>query len=251
MVNLEWTPRLEKAFKKLQAKSQSSSTTPSLNPVETSTLKEVNSVLEKPNGPEYVDVDLIKRVSALLLKYATSSNTDLKEAVDSNDTSEDWIHAMVKGSSVYVPKPAEKERSPELDRIMEGVKAQLAEKEYQRMVSTIDPNTNSNSLASGIKQDLRELKDVKAHMIGIVNVLYTGAAVFTAVFLISAHFTDDLGMRVLLAFLAFILIVACEAYLYSRHVSEATALPKKKKNLSKLPDNAVITTKTFLKEKTL
>ncbi|KAF9168176.1 hypothetical protein BGX21_003489 [Mortierella sp. AD011] len=255
MVNLQWTPRLEKAFKKLQTKSRSSSVALSLNPLETRTLKEVDSILEKPNGPECVDVDLIKRVSALLLKYSSSASNNgggecSKESVDSNDTSEDWVHVMIKGSSVYVPKPAPKERSPELDRIMEGIKAQLAEKEYQRMISSIDPNANGNLIASSIKQDLKEMKDIKAHMIGIVNVLYTGVAVFTAVFMISAHFTDDLGKRVLLAFLGFVLIVACEAYLYSRHTSDVTAAPRKKKEImSKLPYDAVVTTKSSIKEK--
>lgn len=74
---------------------------------------------------------------------------------------------------------------------MEGIKAQVAEKEYQRMVSSI--NGPTNTVASHLRQDIQDLKDVKAHAIGIVNVLYTGAAVFTAVFLISKHFTDDLG----------------------------------------------------------
>jgi hypothetical protein len=86
-------------------------------------------------------------------------------------------------------------QSPELERLMDGIKAQLAEKEYQRMVSNIDPDTlNASSIASGIRQDMKDMKEVKAHAIGIVNVLYTGAAVFTAVFMISAHFTEDLGM---------------------------------------------------------
>ncbi|KAF9560683.1 hypothetical protein EC968_006081 [Mortierella alpina] len=100
---------------------------------------------------------------------------------------------MVRGSGVYIPKAAPKERNPELERLMEGFKAQVAEKEYQRMVSSIDPNASS-SMANNIRQDLKDLKDVKAHSIGIINVLYTGGAVFTAVFLISAHFTQDLGM---------------------------------------------------------
>lgn len=78
---------------------------------------------------------------------------------------------------------------------MDGIKAQLAEKEYQRMISNIDPDTfNSSSIASGIRQDMKDMKDVKAHTMSIINVLYTGAAVFTAVFMISAHFTEDLGM---------------------------------------------------------
>lgn len=76
---------------------------------------------------------------------------------------------------------------------MDGFRAQVAEKEYRRMVSSVDPNASS-SVANNLRQDLKDLKDVKAHTIGIINVLYTGGAVFTAVFLISAHFTQDLGM---------------------------------------------------------
>ncbi|KAF8984043.1 hypothetical protein BGZ46_008964 [Entomortierella lignicola] len=197
MVSLVWTPRLEKAFRKLQTNSKSSSETLPLNSAEKSTLQEVDSVLENSSKPECVDVDLIKRVSALLLRYGSRDNTsndkETKEDTDANDSSEDWIHVMVKGSYVYVPSPAPKERSPELERIMDGVKAQLAEKEYQRMISSIDSNANNDSIANGIRKELKEMKDVKAHMIGIVNVLYTGVAVFTAVFMISAHFTEDLG----------------------------------------------------------
>lgn len=74
---------------------------------------------------------------------------------------------------------------------MEGIKAQVAEKEYQRMISSI--NGPTDSVATHLRQDIHDMKDVRAHAIGIVNVLYTGAAVFTAVFMISKHFTDDLG----------------------------------------------------------
>lgn len=77
---------------------------------------------------------------------------------------------------------------------MDEIKAELAEKEYQRMISGVGSGSNTNSISGGIRQDLKELRDVNAHMIGIINVLYTGAAVFTAVFLISSHFTEDIGM---------------------------------------------------------
>ncbi|KAG0263944.1 hypothetical protein BG011_007777 [Mortierella polycephala] len=156
---------------------------------------------------------------------------------------------MIKGSGVYIPKPAPKERNPELDRIMEGVKAQIAEKEYQRMVSSIS-TSNDSSVAHNIRQDIKEMQDVKAHAMGIINIIYTGAAVFTAVFMISSHFVQDLGMRVLLAFFSFVLIVACEAYLYLRHASSATAGPSKKRT-KKSPDDVIVTTRTFIKEKSL
>ncbi|KAG9325158.1 hypothetical protein KVV02_003575 [Mortierella alpina] len=206
MVCLEWTPRLERAFRKLQNTTKHGAP-PLINEEDQQTRSEVDTLLGT-QALECVEMDLIRRVSVLLRKY-NSSSIDDKGA---GEASEDWIHVMVQGSGVYIPKAAPKERNPELDRLMEGFKAQVAEKEYQRMVSSIDPNASS-SLASNLRQDLKDLKDVKAHTIGIINVLYTGGAVFTAVFLISAHFTQDLGMRILLSFLAFVLIVACEAYL--------------------------------------
>jgi hypothetical protein len=87
-------------------------------------------------------------------------------------------------------------QSPELERIMEGIKAQVAEKEYQRMISSIDSNGDNGPLTIGssLRQDMKEMQEVKAHLTGIINVLYTGGAVFLAVFLLSSHATDDLGM---------------------------------------------------------
>lgn len=78
---------------------------------------------------------------------------------------------------------------------MDNIKAQVAEKEYQRMVSSIDASAGESlSIGSSLKQDMKEMQEVKAHLTGIINVLYTGGAVFMAVFMLSAHFTDDLGM---------------------------------------------------------
>ncbi|KAF9346807.1 hypothetical protein BGX34_003605 [Mortierella sp. NVP85] len=263
MVKLEWTPRLNKAFQKLHTKTTTTSPTLKLDADETRTLKDVGALLQSTEQPACVELDLVKRVSALLLKYSSyrnsdgsnhngssgsSDNNDNNNIEHHDDTSEDWVHVMIKGSSVYIPKASPKERSPELERLMDGIKAQLAEKEYRRMVSNIDPDTlNTSSIASGIRQDMKDMKEVKAHAIGIVNVLYTGAAVFTAVFMISAHFTEDLGMRVLLSFLGFVLIVACEAYLYSRHVSVAKTRTKRKE--LRLPEDAVAITRSFSKDK--
>ncbi|KAK3820238.1 MAG: endoplasmic reticulum-based factor for assembly of V-ATPase-domain-containing protein [Benniella sp.] len=250
MVKLEWTPRLNKAFQKLHTKTTTTSPTLKLDADETKTLKDVGALLQSTEQPACVDMDLVKRVSALLLKYSAYRSNGSSNICDNNNIEhhDDWVHVMIKGSSVYIPKASPKERSPELERLMDGIKAQLAEKEYQRMVSNIDPDTlNASSIASGIRQDMKDMKEVKAHAIGIVNVLYTGAAVFTAVFLISAHFTEDLGMRVLLSFLGFVLIVACEAYLYSRHVSVAKTRTKRKE--LRLPEDTVAITRSFSKDK--
>ncbi|KAF9099708.1 hypothetical protein BGX23_000082 [Mortierella sp. AD031] len=253
MVDMEWTPRLESAFKRVQDRKKSLSTTTkaTFTPDETRTAQEVDAFLAETGAHECVSLDLVKRVSALLLKYSSTRSSGEADTSTVNASSEDWIHTIIKGSCVYVPKAPPKERSPELDRMMEGYRAQAAEKEYQRMIATIDPSSPSSAatstIAYNLRQDMQDLKDVKAHAIGIVNVLYTGVAVFTAVFMISAHFTDDLGKRVLLAFLAFVLIVACEAYLYTRHAqtaSHSSAGPGSKRT-KKMPEDVVISTRTI------
>lgn len=246
MVAMEWTPRLESAFKRLQDRKKSlSSTSTSFTPDETKTTQEVDAFLADTKTKECVDLDLLKRVSALLLKYSSSTG----DAGGVGVSSEDWIHTMVKGSTVYVPKAAPKVRSPELEKLMDSYKSQLASKEYSRMISSIDSTSSTSStIAYNLRQDLKDLKDVKAHTIGIVNVLYTGAAVFTAVFMISAHFTDDLGMRVLLSFMAFVGIVACEAYLYHRHAQTAEG-GSKVKRVKALPEDVIIKSVAIGKEK--
>jgi hypothetical protein len=49
----------------------------------------------------------------------------------------------------------------------------------------------------------------------------------------------------------FLLIVACEAYLYSRHASVSSTGDgfSRKKRSKKLPDDVVITTRTFVSTK--
>ncbi|KAG0218943.1 endoplasmic reticulum-based factor for assembly of V-ATPase-domain-containing protein [Mortierella sp. GBAus27b] len=249
MVQLEWTPRLNKAFRNLHEKTGTTSPSLKLNADESRTAQDVSALLESTEQPVCVEMDLVKRVSALLLKHSNNRKSSSGDSTDENDdASEYWIHAMIKGSSVYVPKPPPKERSPELERIMDGIKAQLAEKEYQRMVSSVDPDSlDSSSIAGAIRQDLKDMRDIKAHSIGIINVLYTGASVFTAVYMISGHFTEDIGIRVLLAFLGFVLIVACEAYLYTRHASLGNTPEASERK--KRPVDSVAVTKSFTKDK--
>ncbi|KAF9582129.1 hypothetical protein BGW38_000609 [Lunasporangiospora selenospora] len=245
---MKWTPRLESAFKRL--KDSTSNTDTTLLPEELATMTKVDDILQRcdsnttsplkdvapkdlkgkktdslePELVECVDMSLIGKVSKLLLKYGAA------EGADGNQ--KDYIHDMIRGSF-----------SPELERIMDKVKAQIAEKEYQRMVASVDPHSSHNSsLGANLSQDL---KDVRSHTLGIVNVLYTGVAVFAAVYLISGHFVQDLGMRVLLSFFAFVFIVACEAYLYTRHTSIANELtPDRRKRTARSSSKDTVTTTT-------
>ncbi|GJJ75120.1 TMEM199 family protein [Entomortierella parvispora] len=234
-MDLQWTPRLESTFRRLLDTTTGATDATSTTLQEQRTLRDVKTLLE--SSPVCVSMELIMQVSAMLLRNRREEGNE--------DCSEYWIHSMIRGSSVYIPKQPPKERSPELERIMDRIKAEVAEKEYQRMVSSINGNAGGPvSIGSSLKQDMKEMQEVKAHLTGIINVLYTGGAVFMAVFMLSAHFTEDLGMRVLLAFLAFVLIVACEAYLYTRHAAIASENPMAKKT-KYVPGDVVVATKTL------
>lgn len=74
MVNLTWTPRLEAAFHKVETLHKQHQT--DLTHDETETLEQVQGHLTAPQENASVDMDLVKRVSTLLLKYGRISNTE-------------------------------------------------------------------------------------------------------------------------------------------------------------------------------
>lgn len=73
MVNLEWTPRLEKAFRKLQTQTDNSSITTTSQ--EKKTLNDAKALLSE-KAPTCVDMELVKQVSALLLKNHSSETNE-------------------------------------------------------------------------------------------------------------------------------------------------------------------------------
>lgn len=89
MVKLEWTPRLDKAFQKLHAKTTTTSPTLKLDADETKTLEDVGALLQSTEQPACVDMDLVKRVSALLLKHSRCRNNDTSNHNDSCDNNVD------------------------------------------------------------------------------------------------------------------------------------------------------------------
>jgi hypothetical protein len=88
MVKLEWTPRLNKAFQKLHTKTTTTSPTLKLDADETRTLKDVGALLQSTEQPACVDMDLVKRVSALLLKYGSYWSSDASNHNGSSDNND-------------------------------------------------------------------------------------------------------------------------------------------------------------------
>lgn len=76
MVNLTWTPRIEAAFHKVATLHKQHQT--DLTHDETETLNQVQGHLKATPENVCVDMDLIKQVSALLLKYKRISNPEGK-----------------------------------------------------------------------------------------------------------------------------------------------------------------------------
>ncbi|KAF9969557.1 hypothetical protein BGZ73_008046 [Actinomortierella ambigua] len=248
MVNILWTERLRHAFEEyvrvaknanspfhdanilsqveaalrersLAAHAYKAQTTPSV----ASSSADTQPSTQPTPPPPSVDLELIRKVSATLLAYEKKT---VGEREPGSGPSEYWIHSLLKGSAVYVPPPPAKEKashSPELERILNEARAQIAAKDYNRMVDSI-----SGSSGTGLREQMAELRGLKSTLISIVNILYTGVAVFIAVYMLSKHVFEDVGMRFLLGFLGFTMIVASESYLYYRHVTGDERAPSRK-----------------------
>ncbi|KAG0228038.1 hypothetical protein BGW42_002456 [Actinomortierella wolfii] len=236
MVNVIWTERMQHAFedyvrlakdtdssihdsallKQVEETLRQSSTSPT--PKEQEKEQEAIASPCTSQPPAFVDIDLLRKVSGSLLAYEKMPrrNDDGTYVTQSTETSNYWIHELLKGSGVYVPPPPPQKKNPELERILDEARAQIAAKEYDRMMDGI---TGASSDSGSLRDQMADLREFKSTLIAIANILYTGIAVFVAVYMLSKHVYEDIGMRFLLGFLGFILIVACESYLYYRHVT--------------------------------
>ncbi|KAG0270624.1 hypothetical protein DFQ27_002615 [Actinomortierella ambigua] len=217
MVNIIWTERLQHAFE--------------------------DYVRLAKDADTNVSLELVRKVSTSLLAHEKKTEGAKREAGSPEPTepSKYWIHTLIKGSGVYVAPPPAKEKNPELERVLNEARAKIAAKDYNRMTD----NVSMTSSGSGsLREQIAELREMKSTLITIVNVLYTGVAVFVAVYMLSKHVFEDIGLRFLLGFLGFVMIVASETYLYYRHVTaDDHASPRRSKCPS--PDPGASTSASY------
>ncbi|KAI8139660.1 endoplasmic reticulum-based factor for assembly of V-ATPase-domain-containing protein [Fennellomyces sp. T-0311] len=140
-----------------------------------------------------------------------------------------WFHELVRGTSVYIePKPEEDpEIKAEREAALEKLRFEQSNREYADMVASVITSENQK-YALGVKPG--ELKQIQGHIVTILNIGLSMAAVFTAIYMGSRTMTNELGVRILLSLAGAILIALVETALYLRYAERVLAPPKKTKS---------------------
>ncbi|KAJ8655094.1 hypothetical protein O0I10_009301 [Lichtheimia ornata] len=141
-----------------------------------------------------------------------------------------WFHELVRGSGVYIePKPEEDPEVKEAREVfLDRLRQEQQNREYAAMVSSVVGSENER-FAFGLHAN--ELKQVQGHIVTILNIGLSVAAVFTAVYMGSRTMTDDVGIRVLLSLAGALIIAIVETVLYIGYAQRVLAPPKKSKSI--------------------
>ncbi|KAL1915290.1 uncharacterized protein VTP21DRAFT_6748 [Calcarisporiella thermophila] len=195
--------------------------------------EELDLILDEQNDIHFITLELLQHISKTLISSERESGEDI-------GSSKFWLHKLLEGTSIYIPPVSPREKSPELLQRLEEIRTDLANKEYARMVG--NPNLAGQSTipldSTTYQEELREATRITT---GIFNILFSVAAVCTAIFYASRTVTDDPGMRVLLALSGGIVIASAESFLYYRYYE----------NTNKPPAINKSTQHTYVKSKTL
>ncbi|KAI9159228.1 hypothetical protein H9P43_008568 [Blastocladiella emersonii ATCC 22665] len=141
-------------------------------------------------------------------------HTEAKERVASKDGVVPPFDELTRGSRVYFAPQAPKPKSPELQRILDAIRAEQEEFEYERMTGRrlID----SKLALPDAAQLAGDPKAVSKVLIGSFNVFFTAASVFVAVMWIGPTISDNVAWRVMAAFSLAMIILAGEGWLAYR-----------------------------------
>ncbi|RKP27564.1 endoplasmic reticulum-based factor for assembly of V-ATPase-domain-containing protein [Syncephalis pseudoplumigaleata] len=175
-----------------------------------------SSTMHKPSG---VPLGLLEELSRRMLAYERSIGMTVEK-------SQYWLHELLRGSGVIIhpPLPAPPQ-NPALAARLEAIRVEQANREYAHMVRDVAPGFGH---ASGYHvddggNDVYEARQAQRQLVAILNVLFSVAGVFTAVYWTTGMVTKDIAMRVLWAILISLAVAAAEAWLYVRYFNQASA----------------------------
>ncbi|KND04520.1 uncharacterized protein SPPG_00249 [Spizellomyces punctatus DAOM BR117] len=151
--------------------------------------------------PDTISHELLNEVSKALLHQRAD-----------DDRQDFYFHELVKGSEVYMDKPKPRVKSPELIQLLDAIRADLANKEYAEMVRGVSLNREVQPLVpiGG------ELRNAFRQISSVINVLFSIAATFAAVFWVSGTVTRDVGMRTLIGLFGALLVAIAEGWFFAR-----------------------------------
>ncbi|KAJ3092778.1 hypothetical protein HK102_003041 [Quaeritorhiza haematococci] len=133
-------------------------------------------------------------------------------AIHSNDSKYSF-RELVKGSKINVESPRPRVKSPELQKILNDVRTQLENQEYERMVRNVSTYTGEQRPLESFSKDLRNVSKL---MSSIMNVLFSVGAAFVAVFYFSYTVSEDISVRTLLAVTGGLIVAIAEGWFFSR-----------------------------------
>jgi len=144
------------------------------------------------------------------------------------------LHRLMQGTRiVFDPKPAAKKPSvmiiirdfifkilyllqpPELEERRERMRNELANQEYRRLVANILPEEERTGYS--LHDDVREFRNEYKQVTAILNMLFSIAGVFAAVYVASGAGVSSVQIRITLALAAALITAIAEAWMFMRH----------------------------------
>ncbi|XP_030078503.1 vacuolar ATPase assembly protein VMA12 [Microcaecilia unicolor] len=125
-----------------------------------------------------------------------------------------YLHELLEGSRVYLPKVEIPPRNPELVARLEKIKAKLANDEYRRITRNV--NCQELNRYGSLADFGRQVKSVKALGITIFNFIVTVAAAFVCTYLGSQYYFTEIAARVLSSVIVASVVGLAELYVLVR-----------------------------------
>ncbi|XP_066259489.1 transmembrane protein 199 [Euwallacea similis] len=149
------------------------------------------------------------------------------KAENQNNVNRIYLHELLEGSKVVLPKNEEIPRNPELEKRCQKLKAEQQNREYQNMTKNVD----------GFRKRLPEdtigyqLKMMNSHLIAvfqfIASVIAGFAFGFIGIELLSGQL--DFGFRLMLGIACGLIVAIAELYFLAKKLNEDLELENKSK----------------------
>jgi len=181
-----------------------------------------NFVDDRSNLGVVNDPRLKIKPGKILQEYLSKKSSSPIENLDINDVQElyegikksrpeVYLHELLVGSELIIPKLEIPERNPELEARVNKLKHMLAEKEYRKMTK----NVNFTSRFKSEDSIGYQIKQINSGLIGVFQFIVTIAAAFMFGFMgveVFLGLTLDLGVKLLLGIIFALIVGMAELY---------------------------------------
>jgi hypothetical protein len=118
------------------------------------------------------------------------------------------LSGILKKSKIVHPTIKIPVRSPQLEASLEKARKIINQREYDRMCSTVKVQ-EKETIGNG-----KDIKGAQKVVSGVVNISFSAAAVFMAIFWIGNGVTESIGLKTLLALTGSLIIIIAEGYFF-------------------------------------